>query len=79
MPFGKYPVCSGKGLVKALKSLGYELVHQRGSHIKMRKFYENHKHTIVIPDHKELDRGTLKSILRKLSKYISEDQILPLL
>lgn len=79
MPFGKYPVCSGKDLARALKSLGYDLVHQRGSHMKMQKLYEGHKHTIVIPNHKELDRGTLKSILRKLSRYIPEEQILSLL
>lgn len=79
MPFGKYPVCSGPDLVKALKQIGYELVHQRGSHIKMRKFYGAEKHNIIIPNHKEIDRGTLKSILRKLSKFVSEEEILSLL
>lgn len=66
-------------LTKILKKIGYELIHQKGSHIKMRKFYGTEKHTIIIPNHKEIDRGTLKSILRKLSKFVSEEEILSLL
>ncbi len=79
MPFGKYPVCSGPDLVKALTKAGYALIHQKGSHIKMRKLYGAEKHTIIIPNHKEIDRGTLKSILRKLSKFVPEEEVLSLL
>lgn len=75
----KYPVISGDDIVKVLVSLGYEKVKQRGSHIKMRKIYSEGKHTIIIPNHKEIDRGTLRSIVRKMSKYISEERLLELL
>ena len=33
------------------------------------------RHIIVIPLHKELDRGTLQSIIRRLSQYLNQDDI----
>ena len=60
---------SGRKLVKIFKKLGYEKVTQKGSHIKMR----NHTtgSVVIIPDHKELDRWTLKTILNQAE--ISDD------
>ncbi|MDM8537537.1 type II toxin-antitoxin system HicA family toxin [Desulfobacterales bacterium HSG17] len=54
---------SGKALIKIFKKLGYEKVSQRGSHIKIRN-YETES-TLIIPSHKEIDRWTLKTILRQ--------------
>ena len=54
---------SGRKLVKVFKKLGYEKVSQRGSHIKI-KNYEAES-TLIIPDHKEIDRWTLKTILKQ--------------
>lgn len=75
----RYPVCSGPVLVKALTKLGYLKVSQRGSHVKLKKNYEGTIHTIVVPLHKELDRGTFGSIMKRLRVYISEDEVLALL
>ena len=52
----KPALLSGRKLVKIFKKMGYEKVSQRGSHIKM-KNYEAES-TIIIPDHKEIDRWT---------------------
>lgn len=65
----KPPLLSGRKLVKIFKKLGYEKISQRGSHIKM-KNYETES-VIIIPDHKEVDRWTLKTILKQAE--ISED------
>ena len=59
----KLPLLSGRKLVKIFQKLGYEKLSQRGSHIKM-KNYETES-VIIIPDHKEVDRWTLKTILRQ--------------
>ena len=75
----KYPIVSGKQLVNALVKIGYKIVHQKGSHIKLRKFYDSEKHTIVITNHKKIDRGTLGSIIKKMTKFMSEKEFLNIL
>ena len=65
----KPPLISGCTLVKIFKKMGYDKISQRGSHIKMRN-YETES-VIIIPDHKEIDRWTLKTILRQAE--ISEE------
>jgi predicted RNA binding protein YcfA (HicA-like mRNA interferase family) len=55
------PVVSGQQTIKALRHLGFEHVSQRGSHVKLR----SGDRTAIVPLHKELARGTLRSILRQ--------------
>jgi predicted RNA binding protein YcfA (HicA-like mRNA interferase family) len=59
----KPPALSGRNLVKILQRLGYEKISQRGSHIKLKK--EQTGSVLIIPDQKELDRWTLKTILKQ--------------
>ena len=54
---------SGRKLVKIFKKLGYEKISQKGSHIKMKNYVTGS--VVIIPDHKELDRWTLKTILKQ--------------
>lgn len=75
----RYPVSSGRDLVKALKKIGYQEVSQKGSHLKLYNFYQGKKHIIVIPLHKELDRGTLRSIIRKVGFYYPPEKLLGIL
>lgn len=65
----KPTLVSGRKLVKIFTKLGYEKVGQKGSHIKMRN--ESTGSVAIIPDHKELDRWTLKTILKQAE--ISEE------
>ena len=68
----KPPLLSGRELIKIfIKKLGYEKISQKGSHIKI-KNYETGS-VAIIPDHKELDRWTLKNILKQTE--ISEEVI----
>jgi len=67
----KPPLLSGRKLVKIFKKLGYRKVSQRGSHIKLKN--DKRGSVAIIPDHKELDRWTLKTILRETE--ISEEEI----
>lgn len=59
----KPPLLSGRKLAKIFENLGYEKVSQRGSHIKVKNDVTGS--VVIIPDHKELDRWTLKTILRQ--------------
>ena len=79
MPKHKYPICSDKNVVKALQKIGYEFVNKKGSHVKLRKFHNSDKHTIVVPLHKELDRGTLGSIISRVKKYYPDDKFIEIL
>ncbi len=73
------PVVSGQSVVEALRKFGYEKAAQKGSHAKMKKFYGATKHIIVVPLHRELDRGTLMSIIRRLRVYIPQEKFLQVL
>jgi len=58
----KPPLISGNEAIKAFRYAGYQIVSQRGSHVKL--YNPETEITIVIPNHKEIDRWTLKAILK---------------
>ena len=60
---GELPVVSGRDVVKALVALGYSVDRQRGSHIVLRQSAAPHRRAVV-PDHREVAKGTLRSIIR---------------
>jgi len=66
----KLPRISGKECVKALQKTGFIVRRQAGSHIIMRK--ENPFCQLVVPNHNELDSGTLRAIIRD-AKMTVED------
>lgn len=56
------PIVSGREVVRALATVGFVEVSQRGSHVKLRN---EGGRTVIVPMHRELARGTLRSILRQ--------------
>ena len=54
---------------RALERAGFTVVHQRGSHVKMR---HADGRTAIIPMHPELAPGTLRSILRQAKLTVEE-------
>lgn len=71
----KLPVVSGKDCVKALVRAGFTVKRQESSHIVLRR--DEPFAQVVVPDHKELDRGTLRAILRHAG--LTTDQFIQLL
>jgi len=65
------PRVSGRDVVKALLKAGYEQDRQRGSHIILRQLTYPHRR-IVVPDHKEVAKGTLRSIIRETGLTVDE-------
>ena len=59
----KLPVISGQQLVKVLKQVGFQFDRQRGSHMIL--FRTEPPAMLSVPDHRELDRGTLRALLRQ--------------
>ena len=66
----KLPVISGRKCVKALKNVGFYFKRRESSHIILRR--DEPFSQIVIPDHEELDRGTLRAIIRQAGLSIDE-------
>lgn len=55
------PIVSGARCVAALGRVGYVVVRQKGSHVRL---VASGRSPVTVPLHQELDRGTLRSILR---------------
>jgi predicted RNA binding protein YcfA (HicA-like mRNA interferase family) len=60
----KLPLVSGAEAVKALRRLGFFVDRQRGSHCVMKKITSDGERGCVIPMHKEIAMGTLRSALK---------------
>ncbi len=65
----KLPRTSGKEVLKALNKLGYYVRDQKGSHVHLR-----HPTSIplTVPMHLEIDRGTLKAIIKATGLSVEE-------
>ena len=61
----KLPILSGEKVCKILKKFGFEEIRRKGSHIVMQKKIERGTITVIVPNHKEIKKGTLKSIIRQ--------------
>ena len=61
----KLRVLSGREVCAILAERGFFPVRQRGSHIVMQLRLPNTTITVPVPNHRELDRGTLRGIIRQ--------------
>ncbi len=71
----RLPRISGRDCIAALARAGFTVRRQESSHIVLRR--TDPFAQLVVPDHKELDRGTLRAILRQAG--ISIEQFINLL
>jgi predicted RNA binding protein YcfA (HicA-like mRNA interferase family) len=61
----KLPVLPARDILRALQRAGFEVVGQRGSHIKLRGDRGGVARTVIVPNYDEVPRGVLVSILRQ--------------
>ncbi len=66
----RVPVLSGREAVRAFEQLGWQVIRQAGSHVILVK--ENHPATLSVPDHKEVAKGTLRSLIRSAGLTVDE-------
>ncbi|MCJ7560394.1 type II toxin-antitoxin system HicA family toxin [Candidatus Bathyarchaeota archaeon] len=59
------PLVSGRRVIKALTKAGFLVAGKKGSHVRLKKKVDDRVFVVIVPDHAELARGTLKSILRQ--------------
>ena len=72
----RLPVVSGRELIKALGKAGYVVDRQKGSHIVLRRTQPPYRR-VVVPEHKEIAKGTLRAILRQTG--ITKEELVELL
>lgn len=65
------PRISGRKIVAALSKAGYEKDRQKGSHIVLRQVEAPHRR-IVVPDHDEVAKGTLRAIIKQTGLTVEE-------
>jgi predicted RNA binding protein YcfA (HicA-like mRNA interferase family) len=69
---------SGRDLVRALEQLGYAVVRQEGSHVRL-----THpgppEHHVTVPDHDPLRVGMLGAVVKDVPRFTSVKRILELL
>lgn len=72
----KLKTLSGREVVKILSKFGFEIVSQRGSHVKLgRILSDGTRQSLTIPLHEDLDKGTLRAIYRQALRYIPEEEL----
>ena len=64
------PRISGGDCTRALGKVGSYLKRQQSSHMILRR--DNPFAQVVVPDHKDLDRGTLRAIIRLADLGVAE-------
>lgn len=57
-------------MVKTFESLGWKVARQSSSHIIMTK--EGEMVTLSVPDHKEVAKGTLRSLIRAANLTVDD-------
>lgn len=73
----RLPVVSGREVIAALSRIGYVVVRQRGSHLRLRHPTDRSRRALTVPDHSTLKPGTLHAILRDAN--LSAEQLRELL
>ncbi len=66
---------SGKEVVALFQKLGFEIVARKGSHVKLRRLEKGVRQTLTVPDHSQIDTGTLRAILRHAAAYVPEAEL----
>ena len=66
----RLPVLSGRDAARVFGKFGWQIIHQAGSHIILVKPGETV--TLSVPEHREVAKGTLRSLIRSANLTIDE-------
>ena len=66
----KLPVSSAREVLRALEKVDFIIDHQKGSHIVLIR--GNPPSRIVVPNHNQIDKGTLRAIIRQAGLTVDE-------
>lgn len=66
---------SGAEVIEILSNFGFQIHSQKGSHVKLRRAGVTGNETLTVPNHRQLDTGTCRTIFRQATKYIPESEL----
>jgi predicted RNA binding protein YcfA (HicA-like mRNA interferase family) len=66
----RVPLLPPSDVIKTFQRFGWQIVRQKGSHIVMTK--PGHSVTLSIPNHPEVARGTLRSLIARAGLTIEQ-------
>ncbi len=66
---------SGEEIVQIFLNFGFFVDKQKGSHVKIKRMKDGSRQTLIVPLHKELDRGTISGIYKQALRYIPEENL----
>ena len=64
------PVVSGAEAVRRFERVGWTVVRRKGSHVMMS--HPSVRATLSVPQHRELDRGLLRALIRAADISVEE-------
>lgn len=74
----KLKTLSGQAVIKIFQAFNFSIANQKGSHVKLVRILSGgERQTLTVPNHQELDKGTLKAIYRQAIRYVSESDLRP--
>lgn len=59
----KLPILSGQQVISALNKIGYRVIRQKGSHIRLDSPNPGKKR-VTVPNYKSIDKSLLMKVLR---------------
>ncbi len=68
----KYPVVSGREVIRALSKAGFVFTSQKGSHVKLKRKTPSEVRIVIVLLKADIKTGTLKSILRQAHISLEE-------
>ena len=68
----KLPIISGTEVIKRLKRAGFIATRQKGSHVRLEKYYKSEIIKITVPLHAEMKKGTLSRIIKDAGLTLEE-------
>ncbi len=71
----KLKTLSSEDIISALKNFGFQVVGQRGSHVKLSRQTSVQKQVLTIPNEKNLPKGTTKAIFNQASRFVSQEEL----
>lgn len=63
-------------VIRKLRAAGFEVIGQKGSHVKLVRVRTEGTRVLIVPHHRELATGTLRGILRQAGISVEEFETL---
>jgi predicted RNA binding protein YcfA (HicA-like mRNA interferase family) len=68
----KLPPVSAKETIGTFQKIGYTVVRQRGSHIRLRDLNNPSHKPLTVPNHKEIKPGLLRKMIKDANLTVEE-------